>query len=64
MKKLFISIIILVLGLTIFSPDISFAQEEEVEIDFFFSKICPYCAKEKEFLNDLEKTKKKLLLFY
>ena len=31
-----------------------FAQPEKVEINFFYSAICPYCAEEKEFLKELK----------
>jgi len=41
------------LGLGIKS-DFSLAQQNQVEIHFFYSAICPYCEKEKEFLKELK----------
>jgi len=34
--------------------DSVFAQEGQIEIDFFYSSTCPYCAKEEKFLDDLQ----------
>jgi len=31
-----------------------FSQKEKIEIDFFYSAICPHCAEEKEFLQTLK----------
>ncbi|OIO45988.1 MAG: hypothetical protein AUJ31_02715 [Parcubacteria group bacterium CG1_02_39_15] len=53
MKKFFwLLVIIIFLGLGIKS-DFSLAQQK-VEINFFYSAICPYCEKEKEFLKELK----------
>ena len=53
MKKFFwLLVIIIFLGLGIKS-DFSLAQQK-VEINFFYSAICPHCEKEKEFLKDLK----------
>jgi len=46
-------VIIIFLGLGIKS-DFSLAQQNQVEIHFFYSAICPYCEKEKEFLKELK----------
>ena len=35
--------------------DFALAQEKEIEINFFYSSSCPYCAKEEKFLTELEK---------
>jgi len=34
---------------------LTLAQTEKIEIHFFYSEICPHCAKEKEFLKELKK---------
>jgi len=53
MKKFFwLLVIIIFLGLGIKS-DFSLAQQK-VEINFFYSAICPHCEKEKEFLKELK----------
>ena len=53
MKKVFWLLpIIIFLGLGIKS-DFSLAQQK-VEINFFYSAICPHCEKEKEFLKELK----------
>ncbi|GAI46497.1 unnamed protein product, partial [marine sediment metagenome] len=46
--------IIFVLGLIFGVFDFVFAQEEQVEINFFYSKTCPHCTEEKVFLAGLE----------
>ena len=43
----------LILGIFII-PEFSFAQEESLKINFFYSAICPHCAKEEKFLENLE----------
>ena len=54
MKNFFwLLVIIIFLGLGIKS-DFSLAQQNQVEIHFFYSAICPYCEKEKEFLKELK----------
>jgi len=51
MKRSWIFVIlILILGLN----GIAFAQTEKIEINFFYSAICPHCKKEKEFLKTLK----------
>ncbi len=55
MKKLFFSLLFISLFISLllnsFNP--IFAQNK-VEVNFFYSAICPHCATEKEFLEELE----------
>jgi len=51
MKKLIFVFLILVFLFG--SSRFVFAQTEKIEINFFYSAICPHCAEEKEFLKDL-----------
>lgn len=51
-KKIILPILLFVLLFTGFSS--VFAQTEKVQINFFYSSICPHCAEEEEFLNTLE----------
>ena len=54
MKKIFwILLIVIFLSLAI-KTDFSLAQQSPVKIDFFYSAICPHCAKEHEFLKELK----------
>jgi len=54
MKKIFwILLIVIFLSLAI-KADFSLAQQDPVEINFFYSAICPHCAKEHEFLKELK----------
>ena len=54
MKKIiWITLILVFLSFGI-KTGFSSAQEEPVEIHFFYSATCPHCAKEKEFLKDLK----------
>ena len=53
MKELFLISLILILLFSGFN--FVFAQTEKIQIHFFYSAICPHCAKEKEFLNELIK---------
>lgn len=55
MKRLFlISSFVIFAALSFgIKADFALAQEEAVEINFFYSAICPHCADEKEFLEDL-----------
>lgn len=51
MKKIFISILFLFL----FTANFSLAQEQkETEVYFFWGQGCPHCAKESEFLDEME----------
>jgi len=53
-KKLIFTIFIL--GLIFFSFKFVLAEEKTlVEVNFFFSKLCPHCAEERMFLEGLEK---------
>ena len=54
MKKWIIPIFILglVSGVLVFNS--AFAQSEKVQIDFFYSATCPFCAQEKVFLKNLQ----------
>ncbi len=47
-------LVILITGI-FFAGRISFAQQNSVEINFFYSSTCSHCAAEKEFLETLEK---------
>ena len=54
MKKIFwITTVIIFLSL-ILGTDFALARENSIEIDFFYSAICPHCAKEHEFLKELK----------
>ena len=53
-KGLILFLTILIVG-SFVSAKVSLAQEKPIEIDFFYSAICPHCAEEKEFLTQLEK---------
>lgn len=54
MKKFFLFLIAVVFFLSLIRTNFALAQQESVEIYFFNSAICPHCAKEKEFLNNLK----------
>lgn len=51
MKKLIFSFSILII---MFGSFIVVFAQEKIEVSFFFSTTCPFCAKEKAFLEDLE----------
>lgn len=54
MKKVFwlsLIIIFLIFGV---KADFTLAQQNQTEINFFYSATCPHCAKEKEFLKGLK----------
>jgi len=53
MKKIILGIFIFafVFGLA----DFCFAQENTIEVDFFYSPTCPHCSQEKKFLDEIEK---------
>ncbi|KPJ71503.1 hypothetical protein AMJ50_01780 [Parcubacteria bacterium DG_74_3] len=51
-KKSIFTILVLILVLGIF--DFTLAQTKELQIDFFYSAICPHCTTEKEFLATLK----------
>lgn len=54
MRKKIFPIFILVLVFVFNSFNFVFSQGEKLEINFFYSDICPHCAKEHEFLKELE----------
>lgn len=53
MKKIKQLLIIIFVGL-LFIPNVN-AKENKVNIHLFYSATCPHCAKEKEYLKDIEK---------
>jgi len=53
MKKLIIGILVFFLLLN-FAAVFAQNNNKEVEINFFYSKTCSHCAKENEFLNEIE----------
>lgn len=55
MKHFFWILFLIILLGFILRADFGLAQENKVEINFFYSAICPHCAEEKEFLTELEK---------
>lgn len=58
MKKLFllsIAVIFLFVPTLSVGANFVFAQEKSVDIFFFSSAICPHCAKERQFLEELKK---------
>lgn len=54
MKKIFWLLIIIIFLLFGAKVDFSLAKQNQAEINFFFSAICPHCAKEEEFLKELK----------
>src|SRR6056297_747024 len=62
-KKLFLLLILLFIFTTVLTPFVSKGAEiskstnnqEELDVYFFHAPGCPYCAKEKTFLDDIEK---------
>jgi len=54
MKKIFFILIFIFIFTCLVKSNFVFAQQNPIEINFFYSAICPHCAKEKEFLNDLK----------
>jgi len=54
-KKIILPLLIIVFLIFGLKVDFVLAQQNSVEIDFFYSAICPICEKEKEFLKELEK---------
>ncbi|MDI6883225.1 MAG: hypothetical protein QMC93_01990 [Patescibacteria group bacterium] len=53
MKKIFWLFLIIIFLTFLIKADFGSAQEKKIEINFFYSAICPHCAKEKEFLQNL-----------
>ena len=54
MKNFFWVLLIIIFLSSVIKADFSLAQQNQVEIHFFYSAICPYCEKEKEFLKELK----------
>ena len=61
MKKIFLAAIVFMFFAQLIGADFVFAQSpdgigsgKQVEINFFYSAVCPHCAKEKEFLSELK----------
>ncbi len=52
MRKYIFAIFVLGLIFGVFS--FALAEEEKIEINFFYGRTCPYCAKEEKFLGELE----------
>jgi len=55
MKKVFWLLLIIIFLAPGAKTDFSLAKQNQAEVYFFYSAICPHCAKEEEFLKDLEK---------
>ncbi len=54
MRKIFWILLIVIFLSFLIKADFSLAQQNKVEINFFYSVICPHCAQEKEFLEELK----------
>jgi len=54
-KTIFVLFFLEFLFLTFTNFNFVFAHSEKIELHFFYSAVCPHCAKEKEFLKKLEK---------
>lgn len=55
MKKPFFIAFFLIILFFLWASLVQAQTQKEVEINFFYSETCPHCAKEKEFLKELEK---------
>jgi thiol-disulfide isomerase/thioredoxin len=57
MKKIFLATLISIILISLFNFDFISARDNEkpLKVYFFYSKFCPHCAREKEFLQELEK---------
>ncbi len=53
MKKFIFAVFVFIFLFGVF--DFALAQENQVEINFFYSSTCPHCAKEERFLDGLQK---------
>jgi len=53
MKKLILLLLIISFGF-LGNPEFVLAQENSIEINFFYSTTCPHCKDEKEFLKEVE----------
>lgn len=54
MKKIYWLLFVIIFLVLLIKPDLGIAQKNSIEINFFYSAICPHCAEEKEFLVDLK----------
>lgn len=55
MRRIILSLFLFSLLVSFFiKADFAFAQTDKPEINFFYSAVCPHCAKEKEFLKELK----------
>ncbi|MBZ9578552.1 hypothetical protein KJA14_01745 [Patescibacteria group bacterium] len=55
MKKFFLILFTIFFLSSLMKVDLILAQENRIEIHFFYSVTCPHCAEEKIFLEELEK---------
>jgi len=55
MRKTFLILLTILLFGLVIKADFSLAQQNSVDMHFFYSAICPHCAEEEEFLKELEK---------
>ncbi|MDD5551942.1 MAG: thioredoxin family protein [Candidatus Pacebacteria bacterium] len=53
-KKAILTLIIFLFLGTLLFPSLSIAKEPQLEVDFFYSKTCPHCAVEKDFLDKIK----------
>ena len=63
MKNTSRKILILIFAAILVWPNFSFAQEEKVNIYFFYGDGCPHCAKEEKFLDKLENNDKNINIY-
>lgn len=54
MKNSFWILFLIIFFGSIAGTDFALAQQNEIEINFFYSAICPHCKTEKEFLSELK----------
>lgn len=54
MKKIIFAIFIFILILLSSAVNFALAQENKLELNFFYSSTCPHCAKEERFLDKLQ----------
>ena len=54
MKKVFWLLLIIIFLLFGAKVNFNLAKQNQAEINFFYSAICPHCAKEEEFLKELK----------
>lgn len=54
MKKTILPLLLIILLSFIIKPTFVLAQQDSIEINFFYSATCPHCKEEKEFLETLK----------